>query len=322
MEKLQKEQNSVQNETNSSTNSPTDLVEIFIGGLPNGTKDEELLALLTKHTEIEELNVKRRNNKKTKKCLGYGIAVVKPENSEKLINLRYLNYNNRRISLTKNLKGEELKEFQKKFTKRRLFIKDLPTYTDDLFLVKTFSKFGELDSYYIRGQPGSELKLGVIIFKEKKSALAAFHFSMNKMIQEISHLNVKVEFDYNEIRDNKKPKKESEKKQKVTFFNQNFPKRNENLGEKERKNLPIQKINLDQHHWIKPGKKNFDYEDYLNFHIEENLKVNNESEDLNSTEWAEEWLLRNIEHLGEEVHSYNCYNQQRTSDYSNNRYAY
>lgn len=252
-----------------SSSNQEELTEVFIGGLPNNTADEDLLELLSKHAEIAELKVKRRNNKKNKKCLGYAIARVKQDQAQNLIQLRYVTYNNRRISLTKNLQGKELEEFQRRFAKRRLFIKDLPENTEADFLKKTFSKFGPLDSFYVRGQPGTELKLGVVIFKEKKSALAAFHFSMNQMIKELKKLGTKVEFDYREM------KKECAKK--VAGAGQNNRKSKPPTIDRKQfqkmllKTNPRKKKWKKAHHWVKPGMKNFDYLDFEIGHYNTNL---------------------------------------------------
>lgn len=253
-------------------NSPSEangLIEVFIGGLPNDTVDADLLNLLSKHAKIVELNVKRRNNKKNKKCLGYAISKIEEKEAQNLIQLRYITYNNRRISLTKNLKGKELEEFQKRFAKRRLFIKDLPENTKPEFLKRTFSKFGALDSFYVRGQPGTKLKLGVVIFKERKSALAAFHFSMNKMIEELNKLGTKVEFDY---RDMKKETEKHDPTNKKKKRKSKSPKINrKHFHKMVLKINPRKKKWKKSHHWIRPGMKNFDYFDFEVGHYKKNL---------------------------------------------------
>lgn len=251
--------------------------EIFIGGLPNNTKDEELRSVLSKYAEVKELKVKRRNNKSKNKCLGYAIAKVGQNQVQQLINLRYLTYKNRKISLTKNLKGKELEDFQKKFAKRRLFIKDLPKDAEAKFLETTFSKFGHLDSFYIRGQPGTELKLGVVIFQEKKSALAAFHYSMNNMIEELKNLSTKVEFDYRQVRKHKesegsekvkeeKKDENSEKKSSPVFDRKQMSSMNRSKIFK-----PKDKKEKNFKHWMKPGMKSFKYSDFSVGHYGENL---------------------------------------------------
>lgn len=264
-----------------------DQTEIFIGGLPNNTDDESLSELLSRYTKINELNVKRRNNKKTKKCLGYAIAKVDQSKAHKLIEVAYLNYKDRRISLTKNLKGKELEDFQKKFAKRRLFIKDLPKDTEPEFLQKTFSRFGPLDSFYIRGQPGTDLKLGVVIFKERKSALSAFHYSTNKMIDELERLGTGVEFDYVKVRHKEVEKESNEAHKKVEkkkiHFHQNQI--NPNTEQRLLKPKMVMRERIQRHqkrdknikHWIKPGMSSFCYEDHVSRHFGKNVSFSDQA---------------------------------------------
>lgn len=149
-----------------------ELPKFFIGGLPANSCKKELLELLSPIAKIIEIEFRLRPNKK--KCLGHGLITTTEEGANNLKKLRFFKYKGRKIFLSPHLRGKELIKFQQELTRRRLFFKNLPKDTDSEKFEHHFKKYGEIETFYTRGEPNSEMKIGVLIYIEKSSALKAY----------------------------------------------------------------------------------------------------------------------------------------------------
>jgi RNA recognition motif-containing protein len=55
-----------------SSANQINIFEIFLGGLDQHSKEEEIYSILSQHAQILRIELKRRKKNKKSKCLGYG----------------------------------------------------------------------------------------------------------------------------------------------------------------------------------------------------------------------------------------------------------
>lgn len=147
--------------------------KIFLGGLPATSEYESLKKAIEKYAEVLDIEFKTRKN--SQKCLGHAVVTLKNNTSEVLKNLSHFIYQERRVKITPFFTGKKLKKFRKRLRKKRLYLKNLPPNANLALLKKFFEEnCGKIESFYLRGEPSTTLKIGVVIFLEKGSALMAY----------------------------------------------------------------------------------------------------------------------------------------------------
>lgn len=225
----------------------TKTVSLFIGGLPQETNELELIYLLSQHFTVLKLELNKR--KKGSKCLGHGTLIIPLSEERMALQTDHITYKQRKVKIMRNMKGEELRKFQKEFGMRRLYLKNLSPDIKADELNDIFSRFGDIESCYIRGEPLSETKIGIVIFTEKESARVAyckFRYGSLRFLEERCE-RLKIGFCYTELV--KESREEfSNKKGRRKFFRK----------DKEFKNRMIN--GYFKRMSIKPGKIDFDYE--------------------------------------------------------------
>lgn len=183
-------------------------VEMFIGGLPQDSEEGDLLQLLSPYIRIVNLVLNRR--KRSSKCLGHGTLTIPKSELSKISAIDHILYKGRKVKILKKMKGEELKKHQREFSKRRLYLKNLPSTVKTDELKSIFVSFGKLESCYIRGEPLTETKIGIVIFCQKESARMAYSaYRFGKILELKKYSFLKIGFIYSEMI--KTDKKETEK---------------------------------------------------------------------------------------------------------------
>ena len=148
-------------------------VKLFIGGLPKDSSEPELYKILTQHAAILNIELKRRKNKRTNKCLGHGIITTDLHGSQLLLGLKHFEYKGRTVAVSPYLTGDDLRAHQSNFGTRRLFVRGVPTHFKERDLRHTFRTYGALESCYFRKEPGTESKVAVVIFDRPSAAKSA-----------------------------------------------------------------------------------------------------------------------------------------------------
>lgn len=186
-------------------------MKLFLGGLPTESKLEDLEQIISRFAEVSKIELKMRAN--NKKCLGYGLITASTTQAKKLISLGQIDYRNRKVKITPYREGNELKSFRKELGKRRLFIKNIPKNANSRAISRYFTRYGAVESCYLRGEPSSDLKIAVLIFKNKASALSVykdFRFGLIDFNRILSSNNLKEKvmmgFQFSDFNDQRKKK--------------------------------------------------------------------------------------------------------------------
>lgn len=181
------------------------LSKVFLGGLPKDAIEEELTAALIESFDIDvkELFLKKRKNRGKTKCLGHGILTLPASQVPRLVQVGYLKYKGRKVKMDHCLSGKELKERQKSLKERRIYLSNVLSSTEPSDLQQIMERFGNVESCYFRGQPGTELLVGVTIFATSVQAQnAKNHFSENmKELSKLGGGDMKVGFSFRELKD-------------------------------------------------------------------------------------------------------------------------
>lgn len=198
--------NSEQSRNSTKSNTKTrNQYKLFVGGLPAETTSEDLKSFLSEKAEVFEVVLKLRTNKK--KCLGHGVVTTSKEGAEKLLAVAQFEYGNRIVKLAPYREGSELTEFRKELTRRRIFIKNLPEDTNIDFISSHFISYGLIESCYLRGEPSTDLKIAVMIFKNKFSALRVYQdyrfgiLNFQEILRRNLENSIYVGFRFSELRD-------------------------------------------------------------------------------------------------------------------------
>lgn len=145
-------------------------VKIFLGCLPGDTKTEELSAYFKDYcTEIVKIKVKYRNNNI---CSGYGyfIARFRQEGLTTMLAMQHF-YKQRSIECRVYLTGEDLKNYQIEFNKRRVYVGKLPDGLKDMELFNAFSRVTEVRRAYVANNPDKEgNSFGFVILGNEQDA--------------------------------------------------------------------------------------------------------------------------------------------------------
>lgn len=142
-------------------------VRIFIGCLPPNADREELHEYFSSFCQISEFKLKYRSNKQ---CAGFGnFQCLEKDKVENLINTPHF-HKRRSIEVRLYLSGDKLKEYQKSFNKRRLYVGNLPNEINDEELYHFFQKVAPVDRAYtldVLDQDGN--RFGFVVFKSEST---------------------------------------------------------------------------------------------------------------------------------------------------------
>ena len=170
-------------------------IKLFIGGLPKDSTEAELYEILRQHATIINIELKRRKNKRSQKCLGHGILTTDLQGSHSLLQLRKFVYRGRIVAISPYLTGDDLETYKRTFSQRRLFVKGVPLRYSERNLRDVFKGYGALETCYFRQEPESPDRLGVVIFKEASSATRAFNDMFLLSRQRRTTMNVAFSFE-------------------------------------------------------------------------------------------------------------------------------
>lgn len=165
---MNKSPNQLSNPQNSTRIDPSHH-KLFIGGLPPNTIAEDIKSILSKKTQIFEIVLKLRAN--SNKCIGHGYVTTSKEGAEKLLAIESFDYDKRKVKIAPYRDGSRLKKYRKELSRRRIFIKNLPVGVKVEQISGYFKRYGPIESCYLRGEPRSHLRIAVLIFNKKISAL-------------------------------------------------------------------------------------------------------------------------------------------------------
>lgn len=154
------------------SSTDVNMQKLFVGGLPPDSKAEDIKSILSTRTQIYEVVLKRRP--KNDKCIGHGYIVTSKKGAEDLLRLQSFKYRKRKVKIAPYQDGNKLEQFRKEVSRRRVFIKNLPNDIKADQISEYFKEYGEIESCYMRGEPKSNLKIAVLIFKQKISALKVY----------------------------------------------------------------------------------------------------------------------------------------------------
>lgn len=145
--------------------------KMFLGCLPQETNISLLREYFSQFCLLKEFTLKLRSNKQ---CAGYGSFIcLEPTKVDNLINIPHY-HKGRSIECRPYLTKEELKIYQRKFNKRRLYVGKLSSKTTDLQLFSFFMSIAPVVRAYVVGN--DELyggKFGFVVFKNE-SAIEIF----------------------------------------------------------------------------------------------------------------------------------------------------
>ena len=165
---------------------------MFIGCLPAQSSEEELYKYFSKFCQISHLKLKYRSNRL---CAGHGSFICQELSKlDKLINHSHF-YRGRSLECRPFFSGAELKRYQKRFNKRRIYVGNLPPNMTDWGLFEEFSKFGDVIRAYTANNPDKQgRKFGFIVFKEEgiiekllgreDLQIGGFRLEINEVIRE------------------------------------------------------------------------------------------------------------------------------------------
>lgn len=156
-----------------------------MGGLPHNSKEGDIYVILSRFAAIEKITLKRRKNRPGGKCLGHGILVTNAEGASSLLALKHFEYQDRKVTMTPYLEGDQLDSYQSNFSQRRIFLIDFPigkeeyTETDEARYLSFNQQFGKIESSYFRKMPGFEQKIYVVIFTTRNSRFKALEYYLS-----------------------------------------------------------------------------------------------------------------------------------------------
>lgn len=200
--------------TTNNTDKKSQNKKLFIGGLPSNSTSEGIKSLLSKKVETLDVVLKLRTN--NKKCLGHGIVTTTEQGALKLLSIGQFDYGGRIIKITPFRGGKDLVKFRKELTRRRFFIKNLPEDVKVEDISGHFSRYGPIESCYLRGEPSIDLKIAVLIYKEKRSALMAYQdyrfgkLNFEKILRRYLHESIWMEFRFSDFQNSRKRRNSEE----------------------------------------------------------------------------------------------------------------
>lgn len=163
-------------------NTPTANEKLFLGGLHQSSKDNEVFKILSSFgVKILKVSLKRRKRHKSGKCLGYGVIETNKQDAVKLLEVKHFDYYGRKVTITPFLKGDKLDQHHIGFSKRRIFLIDYPDIKNSQGTVEDYfqsfnAQFGRVEACYMRKFPSFKRKIIVVIFSEDDSCSAAVKF--------------------------------------------------------------------------------------------------------------------------------------------------
>jgi hypothetical protein len=142
----------------------------FVGSLPGNTQPQALEMHFSKYGKIVSLEVIK--NPKTNLSKGYGFLLIqlyRPESE--FISIDHF-FSNRIISVRPYMKGKDLQKNTVSFLSKRLFVKRVPEWMNELDLYEYFVQFGPIEMVYVT--PNFALKqlnslIGFVHFVHKES---------------------------------------------------------------------------------------------------------------------------------------------------------
>ena len=139
--------------------------KMFIGCLPAESSEKELYSYFSKFAKISNLKLKYRSNNL---CAGHGSFLCEEPHKVEILTDSSHFYRGRSLECRPFFSGEELREYRKKFNRRRVYVGNLPPNTTDLRLFEVFSRFGELVRAYTANNPDKRGRtFGFVVFRSE-----------------------------------------------------------------------------------------------------------------------------------------------------------
>ena len=152
---------------NSVKKTKMEKTKIFLGCLPPNTDEQELRAYFSEFCSISEMKLKYRSNKQ---CAGYGYFFCNEDSNISTLTDTPHYHKGRSLECRLYLSGEELKKYQEKFNKRRLYIGNLPLGTTDEQLFEFFNHISPVMRAYTLEKPDDDGKwFGFVVFKNESA---------------------------------------------------------------------------------------------------------------------------------------------------------
>jgi heterogeneous nuclear ribonucleoprotein A1/A3 len=145
---------------------------IFVGGVKACFTHQEISDYFSQFGKVSSIKMKK--NRKQKE-MNRGFCLVKfllISSAQKAIQNKNHLIEGRLVTCRAYLKGENLKVCQVEKNSKKLYLNQLPLATQNIDIIKAFSKFGQIESGYTLKEENSNLSkgFGFVTFETKEAA--------------------------------------------------------------------------------------------------------------------------------------------------------
>lgn len=227
------------------------LFQIFLGGLAQKSKEEELRDIISKYAKVIKIDLLEKKDKK-KMCVGHAILTTDCQGATDLLKLQSFTYLEKNIIMSRYLTGSELEDHKFELQERTIYILKIPQDKSkkydslETFYTEFNSQFGPVESIYARKMPVYDETVYVLVFFDKESRSKALEYFIG---QEKIHGAIQVVKDIHVLRyvlyDKRFQQKEEKPGQKKNFINEKKSKNNywkdiKNIKKNEKINSNLQ----------------------------------------------------------------------------------
>lgn len=247
---------------NRQPNNPnrTNTLKIFLGGLPTESSEEHIVKILKVEFGIDVLDIFIKRRKNRSKCLGHGTLRISKCQSSGLLRAGYFTYKDRSVRVEPCLEGKDLILRREALKQRRIFLRNLSSETTQQLLKWLMVKYGNVESCYLRGEPGTKLLVGVVIFStqaEAKRVIEELRQHKEAISSELNSKDIEIGFSFKRIPNEQDPtsqEKSSKKRRRKKNKKRGKKKRNKNRKEmKDKSKAELE--NFD--HSVKPSRPEY-----------------------------------------------------------------
>jgi RNA recognition motif-containing protein len=137
--------------------------KLFVASLPSLVTNSDLLAHFSQFGPVTKVEISK-NQKKLSKGFAF-VTFLNESDAETVLNSE-IAFKDRVLTIRRNLKGQELKNYTKTFEQRRMYVGNLSLDVSDSLLRSFFSKFAPVENaYVIRDfKTGLSSRFGYVLF--------------------------------------------------------------------------------------------------------------------------------------------------------------
>lgn len=142
--------------------------KLFFSSIPSYLTEKQLLHFFSKHSEVIKLDLKKKKGQPFSK--GYGVITLASKKHAQELLQKELILDERKILLMPNLQGKNLRKKQQHIKRKRIVIKNVPSWVSDAKLTKLFSRFGKVTSAYCVVDHQRRKPYGYVTFEQEAAA--------------------------------------------------------------------------------------------------------------------------------------------------------